>query len=62
MTIADLANALRSIPRDSLVLIDTPDGLKRLQVVERARVGERQGRIMRHVEFERCAVILYAER
>ena len=57
-----MANALRGIPRDSLVLIDTPDGPKRLQVVERARVGERQGRIVRHVEFERGAVILYAER
>ena len=33
MTIADLANALRGIPRDALVLIDTPDGLKRLRMV-----------------------------
>ena len=62
MTIADLANALRGIPRDSLLLIDTPNGLKRLQMVERARVGVREGRIVRHIEFERGAVILYAAR
>lgn len=41
MTIADLANALRGIPRDALVLIDTPDGPKRLRTVEGTRVGER---------------------
>ncbi len=62
MTIADLANALRGIPRDALVLIDTPDGLKRLRMVVGTRVGKREGRILRHVEFERYAVILQAER
>jgi len=62
MTIADLANALRGIPRDALALIDTPDGLKRLRMVVGTRVGEREGRILRHPEFERYAVILQAER
>ncbi len=28
-----VANALRGIPRDALVLIDTPDGPKRLRMV-----------------------------
>ena len=41
MTIADLANALRGIPRDALVLIGTPDGPKRLRMVVGTHVGER---------------------
>ena len=62
MTIADLANALRGIPRDALVLIDTPDGPKRLRMVAGTRVGEREVKMVRHPKFERYAVILQAER
>ncbi len=50
MTIADLANALRGIPRDALVLIDTPDGPKRLRMVAGTYVGEREGKMVRHAE------------
>lgn len=62
MTIADLANALRGIPCDALVLIDTPDGLKRLCMVAGTRVAEREGRIVQHVKFEWYAVILQPKR
>ena len=62
MTIADLANALRGIPRDALVLIDTPDGPKRLRMVVGTRVGECEGKMVRHPEFKRYTVILQAER
>ena len=62
MTIADLANALRGIPRDALVLIDTPDGLKRLRMVAGSYVGEQEGKMVRRGQSERYAVILQAER
>ena len=44
------------------MLIDTPDGLKRLRVVVGTHVGERENRMVQHLEFERYAVILHAER
>ncbi len=56
------ASALRSIPRDALVLIDTPDGPKRLRMVVGTHVGEREGRIVQRAQSERYAVILQAER
>ncbi len=62
MTIADLANALRGIPRDALVLIDTPDGPKRLRMVVGTHVAERDGKIVPHPAYERYAVILQTER
>ncbi len=62
MTIADLANALRGIPRDALVLIDTPDGPRRLCMVAGSHVADREGRMVRHSQSERYAVILQAER
>ena len=62
MTVAALANALRGIPRDALVLIDTPDGPKRLRMMVGTRVGEREGKMVWHPEFERYTVILQAER
>ena len=34
MTIAELGAALRGIPRDTRLLIDTPDGLKDLRLVQ----------------------------
>jgi hypothetical protein len=33
MTINDLANALRGMPRDALLLIKTPDGLRELRMI-----------------------------
>ncbi len=62
MTIADLANALRGIPRDSLVLIDTPGGPKRLRMVTGTYVAEHEGKMVRHGQSERYAVVLQAER
>ena len=44
-----------------MVLIDTPDGPKRVRMVE-GTGGERKGKIVRHIEFERYAVILQAKR
>ncbi len=57
-----IANALRGIPRDALVLIDTPDGPKRLCMVVGTHVGEREGRMVQRAQSERYAVILQAER
>jgi len=62
MTIVDLANALRGIPRDALVLIDTPDGPKRLRMVAGSYIGERKGGMERRAQSERYAVILQAEK
>ena len=42
--------------------IDTPDGPKRLRMVAGTQVAEREGRIVRHAQSERYAVILQAER
>ena len=39
MAIADLAAALRGIPRSARLLIDTPEGLKDLRWVSPAHVG-----------------------
>ena len=61
MTVAALANALRGILRDALVLIDTPDGPKRLRMVAGSYVGEREGRMVRRGQSERYAVILQPE-
>ena len=49
MTIADLAGALRGIPRDALVLIDTPNGPKRVRLVVATRVAGREGKMVQHV-------------
>ena len=57
-----MANALRGISRDVLVLIDTPDGPKRLCMVAGSHVAEREGRMVRHAQSERYTVILQAER
>ena len=62
MTIADLANALRGISRDALVLIDTPDGPKRLRMVAGSYVGEREGGMERRAQSERYAIILHADK
>ena len=62
MTIADLAGALKGIPRDALVLIDTPTGPKRLRMVTTTRVAERNGEVVEHAAFERYAVILQTSR
>jgi len=42
------------------VLIDTPDGPKRLRMVAGTRVTEREGRIVQHINFERYAIVLHA--
>jgi len=41
------------------VLIDTPDGPKRLRMVAGTRVAEREGRIVQHINFERYAIVLH---
>ncbi len=61
MTIADLAGALRGIPRNAVILIDTPSGPKRLRMVMPTRVAERDGNLVQHAEFERFAIILKSE-
>ena len=43
MTIADLAEALRGISRDAVILTDTPDGPRRLPSFALARVDPKQG-------------------
>jgi hypothetical protein len=43
MTIADLAGALRGIPRSARLLIDTPEGLKDLRWVSPTHVYAAQG-------------------
>lgn len=42
MTIANLAEALRGIPRDAVIMLETPDGLKPLRMVSGAH-GSRSG-------------------
>ncbi len=46
MTIADLAGALQGIPRNAVILIDTPSGPKRLRMVVPTRVAERDGNLV----------------
>ena len=58
----DVLDSLALAVGHALVLIDTPDGPKRLRMVVGTHVGEREGRMVRHVEFERYAIILQAER
>jgi hypothetical protein len=46
MTIADLAEWFRGVPRDNLVLIKTRDGVKRMTLCEGTYVYEKDGRII----------------
>jgi hypothetical protein len=45
MTLNDLAVCMRGMPRDSLILIDTPDGPKRMRSV-RGGYGNRDGELL----------------
>ncbi len=57
-----MLNSLATAAGHDLILIDTLDGPNRLRMVEGARVGEREGRIVRHAQSEQYAVILQAEK
>ena len=60
MTIADLANAFRGLPRDTVILIETPDGPRRLRMVVCTRVAEGET-VETHPAHGRVAVVLRTE-
>ena len=62
ITIADLTNALRGIPRDAVILIDTPDGPQRLQMIQPTRMAARGTALEPHPAGERYAIILKTTR
>ena len=61
MTIADLAIAFRGMPRDTLILLDTPAGARRLRMVMCTRAGDRDGEVETHPAHGRMAVVLTTE-
>ena len=61
MTIADLAGALKGIPRDAVILIETPQGVKRLRMIRGTRIAIRDGKIEQHDNYDRYAIILQPE-
>ncbi len=62
MTIASLAIALRGIPRDAIVLIETPDGPKKLRTIRGDRVlVTENGEVKIHYRYDRYAIILDTE-
>lgn len=62
MTIADLAAAIKGVPRDAYVLIATPYGPLPLRMVEIVHVAEHDGEVVQHAAAERSSVILKATR
>jgi hypothetical protein len=61
MTIADLAAALRGLPRHAQLLIGTPEGLKGLSRVSSARVRATQGGATEASTAGEFAIVLYPE-
>ena len=53
-----IGGASRGIPRNAVILIDTPSGPEWLRMVVPTRVAERDGNLVQHAEFERFAIIL----
>jgi len=61
MAIADLAAALRGIPRSARRLIDTPEGLKDLRSVSPTHVRATQGGTTEASTAGDYAIVLYPE-
>ena len=61
MTIAGLAAALRGMPRDARLLIDTPEGLKDLRWVKPAHVRATQDGATEASAAGDYAIVLYPE-
>jgi hypothetical protein len=66
MTIAGLATALRGIPRDARLMIDTPEGLKALRWVSPTHIYAAQGGATHVLATEAStageyAILLYPE-
>ena len=59
MTIAGLAAALRGMPRDARLLIDTPEGLKDLRWVKPAHVRAAQDGATEAGTAGEFAIVLY---
>jgi hypothetical protein len=61
MTIAELGAALRGIPRDTRLLIDTPDGLKELRLVQATHTRDAQNGSLAASTRGAYAMVLYRE-
>jgi hypothetical protein len=61
MTIADLAAALRGMPRGARLLIDTPEGLKDLRWVSPTHVRAAQDGNAAAATAGEYAIVLYPE-
>jgi hypothetical protein len=61
MSISQLANAFRGIPRDAYVLLETPAGLKPIRLVSVTHVAIEGSVITTHDRYDQMAIILRPE-
>ncbi len=59
-TLDSLAIALRGMPRDASILIETPDGLRPLVLVSATHVAEADGSLQAVSGGGRYAIVLHA--